>query len=83
MAGVFEVWDLAGWDLISEMGSWLFPDLNDSHEMPQILRDKIESGEFGVKTGKGFYDWTPESAEALRQRIAHALIEIAKWAEPA
>ena len=83
VAGVFEVWELAGWDLISEMASWLYPDLDASQDAPQVLRDKIESGDLGVKTGKGFYDWTPESAEALRQRIAHALIEIAKWPEPA
>ena len=83
VAGVFEVWELAGWDLIAAMASWLLPDLDASHEVPQILRDKVESGELGVKTGKGFYDWTPESAGALRQRIAHALIEIAKWPEPA
>ena len=83
VAGVFEVWELAGWDLISEMASWLYPDLDASEDAPEILRDRIESGDLGVKSGKGFYDWTPESAEALRQRIAHALIEIAKWPEPA
>ena len=83
VAGVFEVWELAGWDLISEMASWLYADLDASLEVPQLLQEKIESGDLGVKTGKGFYDWTPESAEALRQRIAHALIEIAKWPEPA
>ena len=83
VAGVFEVWELAGWDLISDMASWLYPDLDASHEVPQLLQDKIKSGDLGVKSGKGFYDWTQESAEALRQRIAHALIEIAKWPEPA
>lgn len=41
--------------------------------------DEIERGQLGVKTGKGFYDWTPDSAEALRQRIAHALVEVEKW----
>lgn len=83
VAGVFEVWDLAGWDLISEMASWLYPDLDDSHDLPEVLRNKVEAGDLGVKTGKGFYDWTPESAEALRLRIANALVEIAKWPEPA
>jgi hypothetical protein len=34
-----------------------------------------------VKTGKGFYDWTPESAEALRLRVARALLEISTWDE--
>ena len=83
VAGVFEVWDLAGWDLIAEMASWLYPDLDSSLDLPDMLRDKVESGELGVKSGKGFYDWTPESADAVRQRIAHALVEIAKWPEPA
>jgi 3-hydroxybutyryl-CoA dehydrogenase len=36
------------------------------------LKQKVDQGELGVKTGKGFYEWTPESAEELRQRIAQA-----------
>ena len=36
------------------------------------MGEKVERGELGVKTGKGFYEWTPESAEALRQRVAQA-----------
>jgi 3-hydroxybutyryl-CoA dehydrogenase len=82
VAGVFEVWELAGWDLIETMASWLYPDLDASREAQEILQGKVGAGELGVKTGKGFYDWTPESADALRERIAHALVEIAKWPEP-
>ena len=82
VAGVFEVWELAGWDLIETMASWLHPDLDASRGVQEILQEKVRSGELGVKTGKGFYDWTPESADALRERIAHALVEIAKWPEP-
>ena len=81
VAGVFEVWELAGWDLIETMAAWLYPDLDDSHGVQEILRDKVGAGQLGVKTGEGFYDWTPESADALRERIAHALVEIAKWPE--
>ena len=82
VAGVFEVWELAGWDLIETMASWLYPDLDASRGVQEILQGKVRSGELGVKTGKGFYDWTPESADALRERIAHALVEIAKWPDP-
>ena len=82
VAGVFEVWELAGWDLIATMADWLYPDLDASQGLQQILQDRVGSNQLGVKTGKGFYDWTPESADALRERIAHALVEIAKWPEP-
>ncbi len=79
VAGVFEVFELAGWDLIFAAVPYLLPHLDASTKPSPVLREKVESGELGVKTGKGFYEWTPDSAEALRQRIAHALVEIEKW----
>jgi 3-hydroxybutyryl-CoA dehydrogenase len=47
--------------------------------VPQVLKEKVDRGELGVKTGKGFYEYTPESAEELRRRIAMALVEISRW----
>ena len=79
VAGVFEVLDLAGWDTVSDISSWLFPTLDRSSELPAVLRDRVELGELGVKSNRGFYDWTPESSEELRRRIAHALVEIGRW----
>ncbi len=78
-AGPFEIWGIAGWDLVCALWPYLSPDLESSTEVPSLLREKVERGELGSKTGKGFYEWTPESAEALRRRIARALIEIARW----
>jgi 3-hydroxybutyryl-CoA dehydrogenase len=72
VAGPFEVFDVAGWDLVLAVASWLLPYLESSPEVPQIVKEKVERGELGVKTGKGFYEWTPASADALRQRIVHA-----------
>ena len=46
-----------------------------------MLTDKVASGDLGVRTGKGFYEWTPEAADALRQRIARALVEIERWTD--
>ena len=79
VAGVFEVLEIAGWDLISEVASEIAPDLDTSLDSLRLLDEKVEQGELGAKTGKGFYDWTPESVEATRSRIAHALVEIEKW----
>ncbi len=28
------------------------------YEPPRILRDKVQKGELGKKTGKGFYSWS-------------------------
>jgi hypothetical protein len=30
-----------------------------------------------MKTGRGFRHWTPDEAEAVRQRLRHALIKSA------
>lgn len=75
-AGVFEIFDIAGWDILLAVWPYLVPDLETSPAEPALLKEKVERGELGVKTGKGFYDWTTESAEELKQRIAKALIEI-------
>lgn len=53
-----------------------FDNLNNSRELPKILLDKIESGDLGVKVGKGFYEWTPESAEAWRANMANSLLHM-------
>jgi 3-hydroxybutyryl-CoA dehydrogenase len=79
VAGMFEIFDIAGWDLAIPVYSYIVPDLEVSKEVPQVLKEKVDRGELGVKTGKGFYEYTPESAEELRRRIAMALVEISRW----
>ena len=79
VAGVFEVLELAGWDLAEAIATSLLPHLENSTQVPQLLREKVQRQELGVKTGKGFYEWPPESEEALRARIAHAMVEIETW----
>ena len=78
-AGIFEVFELAGWDLVASIAGNLLPHLASGPEVPALLREKVARGELGAKTGRGFYQWTPESSEELRQRIAAALVEIEKW----
>lgn len=79
VAGVFEVLDLAGWDLMHAVASSLFPHLASSPEVPNVLAERVKRGELGVKSGRGFNEWTPESAEALRHRIAQGLAKLDEW----
>ncbi len=61
------------WSTVEEY----FPDLANNRELPRLLLDKIESGDLGVKMGRGFYDWTPESAELWRANMARRLQQMA------
>lgn len=81
VAGPFQVFDLAGLDIISAIAVEILPDMESGQTLPSFVAKNVESGNLGVKTGKGTYDWTPETAEALRQKIAKALLEIQKWSQ--
>ena len=54
-----------------------FPLLANDRSLPDVLMDKIHAGDLGVKTGRGFYDWTVESIEAWRKNMADSLIDMA------
>jgi 3-hydroxyacyl-CoA dehydrogenase len=81
MAGVFEVFEAAGWDLTLAVAEQLFPAIDRSIAPPSSLREKVAHGDLGLKTGKGFYAWTPEEATALRQRISDGLVAISRLSD--
>jgi 3-hydroxybutyryl-CoA dehydrogenase len=76
--GVLQVLEIAGWDLISRIASDVFPHLSNSDDA-LLLKEMVRRGDSGVKSGKGFYEWTPDSVEALKRRIAKGLVEIDGW----
>lgn len=78
VAGPFEVFELAGWDLVLAAFEELYKDLNSSTDINPLLRQMVESGKFGVKSKEGFYDWTDEKVQALRDKMNQALIQQAK-----
>ena len=53
----------------------------DSIRSDVLVQEKVDRGELGAKSGKGFLEWTPESAEATRRKLANAFIEIEKWSK--
>ena len=74
VAGPFEVFELAGWDLVLAAFEELYKDLNSSPDINPLLREMVGSGKLGVKSGEGFYQWTDERQQALRNRMSQALI---------
>lgn len=52
--------DLGGLDIFNNISSYLFEDLCNYKEPSKLLKEKVDNGNLGSKTGKGFYNWTPE-----------------------
>jgi 3-hydroxybutyryl-CoA dehydrogenase len=65
--------DLVGLDLTEDIHKVILPDLNRSQAPSPLLAEKVRKGELGVKSGKGFYDWTPEKADEVRLRMLRHL----------
>ena len=78
VAGPFEVFELAGWDLVLAAFEELYKDLNSSADINPLLREMVESGKLGVKSQEGFYSWTDDKIQELRDRMNRALIQQAK-----
>jgi 3-hydroxybutyryl-CoA dehydrogenase len=56
--GPLRLTDLVGLDVRLKIAEYLHRELGDEKfAPPRILRDKVQRGELGKKTGKGFYEW--------------------------
>ena len=54
--------------------SYTMPEHGD--EMPKVLAEHVEAGELGIKTGKGFYDYTGVDMDALKAKRDKQLFEV-------
>ena len=69
VGGPFEIWEQIGWDLVQTIAGELFKEISNSEEPMVLLRNRVNSGEFGVETGCGFYEWSKEDIVEIRQRF--------------
>ena len=63
--GPLATMDMGGLDLMYSGMKYLFPFLDRSTEVQRVLEAKIEKGELGLKTGKGFFQYERGEASAL------------------
>ena len=77
--GPFELYEyIDGYDLTLQCEKYILPDMNTSNESYPLLLEKVKRGELGAKSGKGFYEWTPEFTKAWRKKIMKTLIHYCK-----
>jgi 3-hydroxybutyryl-CoA dehydrogenase len=78
--GPMEQSDLVGLGLTLDIHNVLLSSL-DTHSGPHpYLEDKVAKGEVGMASGKGFREWTPETADEVRKRLADYLAATVKAA---
>lgn len=64
--GPLETADLAGLPLVLDVHRYLFPYLDTAAQPSPVLESLVAAGAKGVRSGRGFYEWTPEM---IRQTI--------------
>jgi 3-hydroxybutyryl-CoA dehydrogenase len=75
--GPMENADLAGLDLTLAIHNYVLKHIEDSHGPSPVLKEKVDKGDLGLKTGRGFQEWPSERADGLRKGLVDHLL---KWA---
>ena len=73
VTGLIQQKDLSGIDVNAAAQRSIVPSLYHSGVPCQMLQDMAARGDLGVKTGKGFYDWSGQDIDALKRKNAAKL----------
>ena len=79
--GHLEVTDFGGLDIWCIVGDNLLKVMDNSQSANQLLRKKVDEGKLGVKSGAGFYEYSPEEVPAIREKFMKKLIHQLKTSE--
>ncbi|HEU5100597.1 MAG TPA: 3-hydroxyacyl-CoA dehydrogenase family protein [Roseiflexaceae bacterium] len=63
--GPFQIADMAGLDVYRHVFGILERGLGERFQLPAALAARVEAGEYGTKTGAGFFSYTAEQRERL------------------
>ena len=73
--GPLENSDLVGVGLTYNIHDYVLKHLADNHEPSYLLREMLDRGDLGVKSGKGWREWTPEQVGELNSGLREHLID--------
>ena len=77
LLGPIENMDYVGLDATARLQRFLGPHLANNIAPRAALTDKLAAGDLGVKTGRGFYDWSErDAADLLAKRDAQVLRQL-------
>jgi 3-hydroxybutyryl-CoA dehydrogenase len=73
--GPLENADMVGLDLTLAIHDYILRHLESSPNASPMLREKVQKGELGQKTGKGLQIWSDEEARQSRERFMEYLLK--------
>lgn len=73
--------DMAGLDIYTSVASFLNQDLSNEAGISKTATDLRDQGRLGIKTGGGFFDYTPEKIQQLGAERAGKLVGVRKVLE--
>ena len=76
VTGLIEQKDISGLATTAATQRNLVPQLNHSGIPTQHIQDMVARGEVGVKSGKGFYDWSCRDVETYKRDAMEKLSQI-------
>lgn len=79
--GQLEVADFGGLDIWCVVGDNLLKVMDNSQCANPLLRQKVSEGKLGIKSGEGFYTYSPEETPEIRKKFMKKLIHQLKASE--
>jgi 3-hydroxybutyryl-CoA dehydrogenase len=73
ITGLIEQKDISGLDTHALAQRALVPVLHHGSQPRRALQDLYEAGHLGIKTGKGFYDWSGKDADQVKAEAGRKL----------
>lgn len=76
--GVFEHADMVGLDMMGAIFDYVSRDLSNQQGMTDAMKQRVSDGQFGVKSGQGFYDWSKKDAKQVRALRDEFVLDVMK-----
>lgn len=72
--GQLVVADMGGLDIWCTVGDNLLEVMDNRRSANPLLRQKVQEGKLGIKSGEGFFSYPPEQVEELKNKFNEKLI---------
>jgi len=73
--GQLEVADFGGLDIWCTVGDNLLSVMDGSQKASSLLREKVEKGELGFKSGKGFFEYPDDKKQEIQNQFNQRLLK--------